>query len=226
MLCKNAKTQFQGQVPCATCATARSAWVRKSLRVFHYSSSERSSLKALTHFAAAKKRGSEKETGLFSVWAERPPQPRQIQLQQGSDAALLLLHPVPPSFLPLHALWEGLLLRWDPSCAGWEEDKSYKPLVKTENPLVSSSSEIRLRLIVGVLSPFCVTDKKVREYVDECNSFTRLWAQRSGSRGLCNSSDGYILPFISVIKFKYKTHGISHWLYISGSCWMHLCKSR
>lgn len=46
--------------------------------------------------------------------------------------------------------------------------------------------------------------------MDECNLFMGLWALRSGSEGLCNSFDGYILPFISLITFKCKTHGISH----------------
>lgn len=83
MLGKNAKTQFQAHVPCRTCATVCSAGVRKGLRVFHYSSSERSSLKALTHFAATKNEAlREKLAYAVSEWSV-PPQTHYIRLQQG-----------------------------------------------------------------------------------------------------------------------------------------------
>lgn len=66
----NAKTQFQAQVPSMTCTTVCSARVSKGLRIFHYSSSEHSSLKVPAHFAAIRKWGSgRRKTGLCSDWS-------------------------------------------------------------------------------------------------------------------------------------------------------------
>lgn len=45
-------------------------------------------------------------------------------------------------------------------CMGWREDKSYKLLVRTKYPLVSSLREIQLGLITGVLNSFCISDDK------------------------------------------------------------------
>lgn len=64
MVGKNAKTHFQAQVLCMT-----SAMVRKGLRVFHYGSSEGSSLEVLTYFAAAKNKDQrEKLVYAASEW--------------------------------------------------------------------------------------------------------------------------------------------------------------
>lgn len=69
------------------------------------------------------------------------------------------------SFLPPRSsarqrvLRPALPLRWDPSCVGWKEDRSYKPLVKTEYLLVCSSREVQLRLTVAVRNAFCIIDE-------------------------------------------------------------------
>lgn len=142
MLGTNAKTQFQAHVPCRTCATVCSAGVRKGLRVFHYSSSERSSLNALTHFAATKNEAlREKLAYAASEWSVSPPNP---------------LSPAATGGQTQHST-----LRAGERCAiPGKEIKPYKPSVKTEYLLVKSLREMQLGLVVGVLNPFCTTDGK------------------------------------------------------------------